>query len=215
MQVSPDEYPARYDVDYPEQSNRLTTFFRIPLSIPIWILSILLPMAPPLIVSLAAHGLLDDDSSWYGAGAAFWLPLALMLLLRRKYPRWWFDFLLELNRFQARITAYLSLLTDLYPSTDEEQSVHLELDYPDAQQLNRFLPIVKWLLLIPHYVVLVVLSVIGLLGVIFAWFAILFTGRFPRFVFDYLVGVHRWGLRVTAYGFLLITDRYPPFRLGP
>jgi len=214
LEHQPDQYPARLEIDYPESLDRLTTLLRIPFSIPIWILSALLPVAPALFVSLAGEGVIDADAANAVYGAAFFLPLVLMLLLRSKYPRWWFDFLLELTRFQVRVTAYLDLLTDRYPSTDEEQSVHLELDYPEADQLNRFLPIIKWLLLIPHYVVGAVLLALSIVAIIFAWFAILLSGRYPRSIFDFVVGVSRYWLRISAYGFLLITDRCPPFRLG-
>ena len=185
MEHAPDQYPARLEVDYPERLGGLSTFFRLPLIIPIWILAGLLPVAPALFLSLAAEGLIDGDAANSIFGAAFFLPLVLMLLFRRKYPRWWFDFVLELTHFQARMSAYISLLTDKYPSTDEKQSVHLELDYPDAEQLNRFLPLVKWILLIPHYIVILLLFVLSLGALAIAWYAILFT------------------------------DRYPPFRLGP
>lgn len=137
-----------------------------------------------------------------------------MIVFRRRYPRWWFDFALELARFGARICAYLVLLSDQYPSAVEEQSVHLEIDYPDVgRDLNRWLPLVEWLLAIPHYVVLIVLSVAAVFAVVIAWFANLFTGRYPRGLFDFVVGVGRWWLRVQAYAFLLVTDRYPPFSL--
>ena len=139
---------------------------------------------------------------------------ALMIIFRQRYPRWWFDFSRELTRFGARVGAYLFLLTDQYPSTVEEQSVHLEIDYPDVKgDLNRWMPIVKWLLAIPHYIVLVFLFIAAFFAVIFAWFAILLTGQYPRSLFDFIVGVGRWGLRVNAYAFLLVTDRYPPFSL--
>ena len=138
----------------------------------------------------------------------------LMIVVRERYPRWWFDFARELVRFEARVLAYLALLTDRYPSTVDEQSVHLEIDYPDVERdLNRWLPLVKWLLAIPHYVVLAVLGVSAIFVVVIAWFAILFTGRYPQALFDYVVGVGRWGLRVQAYAFLLVTDQYPPFSL--
>ncbi len=215
MERAPDAYPARLEIDYPESLNRLSTLLRIPFIIPILVIQALLPVAPLVAVSLAAEGAIDGDSVSGFAGAAFFLPLVLMIFFRRKYPRWWFDFLLELARFQARIIAYFDLLTDKYPSTDEEQDVHLDLDYPDAAQLNQFLPIVKWLLLIPHYVVLAVLVVLSVPALIAAWFAIIFTGRYPRPIFTYILGVNRYYLRIGAYGFLLITDRYPPFSLSP
>lgn len=213
MEHPPDAYPARLEIDYPERLDRFSTLFRIPFGIPIGIIAYLMPVAPALAVSLAVEGLIDDSGSgWYFA--AFFVPLVLMMLFQRKYPRWWFDFLLELTRFQYRFSAYMSLLTDKYPSTDEEQDVHLELDYPDAEQLHRALPLVKWLLLIPHYVVLVILGIGAFFAIVIAWFAILVTGRYPQRLFNFVVGVGRYGLRVSAYGFLLITDRYPPFRLS-
>ena len=136
-----------------------------------------------------------------------------MLVVRQRYPRWWFDFALELGRFSSRVMAYLLLLTDLYPSTVETQAVHLDVAYPDAQALNRWLPLVKWLLAVPHYVALALLG-IGVVAVtVIAWFAILFTGSYPRGLFDFVVGVGRWGTRVWAYAFLLVTDDYPPFSL--
>ena len=144
------------------------------------------------------------------------LPTLLMILFRQKYPRWWFDWNLELMRFSARVGVYLALMEDRYPSTDEHQAVHLDFPYPDARNdLNRWLPLVKWLLAIPHYVVLFFLYIAAFFVVIAAWFAILFTGRFPRGMFDFLVGVGRWTNRVIAYAHVLVTDRYPPFRLAP
>ena len=138
----------------------------------------------------------------------------LTILFRRKYPRWWFDWNVEFSRFNMRVTAYMLLLTDRYPSSDEEQSVHLDLDYPDVDRdLNRWLPLVKWLLAIPHYIVIVFLAMIACLVVVIAWSAILITGRFPKSLFDFVVGIERWSLRIQAYTQLLITDRYPPFSL--
>ncbi|TME39116.1 MAG: DUF4389 domain-containing protein, partial [Chloroflexi bacterium] len=148
-----------------------------------------------------------------GGGAVF-LPVVLMILFRQKYPRWWFDWNLNLLRFSNRVTAYLALLDDRYPSTDEEQGVHLDFPYPDVRQMNRWLPLVKWFLAIPHYFVLLFLGLGALVAVIVAWFAILFTGTYPRSLFDYVVGVLRWSNRVTGYAFTLVTDEYPPFRLS-
>ena len=152
-----------------------------------------------------------------GIAAAGFLVLAplLLILFRMKYPRWWFDWNLELLRFSARVSVYFALLRDEYPSTDEAQSVHLQMDYPDVQaDLNRWLPLVKWFLAIPHYFILIFLGIAAFIVVIIAWFAILFTGRYPRALFDFNVGVTRWGYRVQAYAFLMITDRYPPFSLS-
>ncbi len=185
------DYPVQLSIDYPESSNRLTAFFRLILMIPIVIVS----------TGIAS------------AQALMGIPVLLMILFRRKYPRWWFDFILEVSRFSARINAYAGLMQDEYPSTDEDQSVHLDIKYPG--DLNRWLPLVKWLLAIPHYIVLYVLSIVALVVMIIAWFAILFTGRYPRSLFDFSLGVARWGERVNAYAFALMTDQYPPFRLSP
>lgn len=191
MVTAPESYPARLDIDYPEKLDRFTTFFRVIWAIPIFI-----------ILTLVA------------GSEVLWLATALMIAFRVRYPRWWFDFARELARFGARVIAYLALLTDSYPSTTDQQSVHLEIDYPDVEQdLNRWLPLVKWLLAIPHYVALAVLWVVAVVAVVIAWFAILITGRYPRALFDYVVGVGRWSLRVQAYAFLMLTDRYPPFSL--
>jgi hypothetical protein len=148
-----------------------------------------------------------------GTGLLF-LPPLLMILFRQKYPRWWFDWNLELLRFSNRVGIYLALMDDRYPSTDEQQSVHLDASYPDAVNgLNRWLPLVKWLLAIPHYIVLFFLYLGAIIVVIVAWFAILFTGRYPRGMFDYVEGVIRWHNRVVGYAVVLYTDAYPPFRL--
>lgn len=149
-----------------------------------------------------------------GGGGILILPALVMILLRRKYPRWWFDWNLELARFSIRVAAYMALMNDRYPSVDDPQTVHLDIDYPDAGvDLNRWMPLVKWLLAIPHYVVLVFLGIVALLCLFLSWFAIVITGRYPRFLFNYIVGVARWQVRVAGYAFLLVTDRYPPFSL--
>ena len=212
----PGWYPAALEIDYPDRElNRLTSFFRPLAFIPIGILLALISGPTPLGESHQQQGGSDPTVALtLGAGGVLTLPTALMLLFRRKYPRWWFDWNLELMGFTTRCMAYLALLRDEYPSTDEEQAVHLDLWYPNAAELHRWLPLVKWLLAIPHYIVLAFLWIAGALSVVAAWFAILLTGRYPRGLFEFVTGVFRWTLRVWAYAFLLTTDRYPPFSLA-
>jgi hypothetical protein len=206
------DYPVQYSVEYPDRPlNRLTTAFRIIVAIPI------------LIVAGAVGGhqsaYQSADQEWTiaaGAGGVLFLGPLLMIVFRQKYPRWWFDWNRELMRFTNRVGAYLALLDDRYPSTDDHQYVKLDFPYPDAKDgLNRWLPLVKWLLAIPHYIVLVFLWLAVIVSVIIAWFAILFTGRYPRGLFDFVVGVGRWTNRVAGYAYVLVTDRYPPFSLQP
>ena len=206
-------YPARLTIDYPEQLNRVTTAFRIILIIPIaTILGILTTSGTSSYETANGDWVTTTGVSITGA---LFMVTVLMILFRQRYPKWWFDFALELSRFAARVSAYFVLLTDTYPSTVDEQSVHLDIDYPEdvEHDLNRWLPLVKWFLVIPHFIILFFLGIGAVFAVIFAWFAILFTGRYPKGLFDYVVGVGRWSLRVYAYAFLLVTDRYPPFEL--
>jgi hypothetical protein len=211
--TTPESYAARLDIDYPESLDRLTTFFRLVWAIPILVILGLLTATGNETVATETGEQVRRTGG--GISGGLFLATMLMILFRQRYPRWWFDFVRELTRFEARVGAYLALLSDRYPSTVEEQAVHLEIDYPTVEQdLNRWLPLVKWLLAIPHYVVLAVLFVLAVIAVVIAWFAILFTGRYPRGLFDFVVGVGRWSLRVQAYAFLLVTDRYPPFSLS-
>jgi len=205
-------YPARLDIDYPEKLSRLTTFFRFILIIPIVIiLSLLTATGNETLVSVTGE---VTTRTVGGIASALFVATALMIIFRRRYPRWWFDFAREMEGFGARVGAYLFFLTDQYPSTVYQQSVHLEIDYPDAEKdLNQWMPIVKWFLAIPHYIVLAVLAAVAVVLIAISWFAILFTGRYPRPFFNFVVGVARWALRVQAYAILLVTDQYPPFSL--
>jgi hypothetical protein len=220
MATQPQFYPARLGIDYPERLDRLTTFFRLIWAIPILIVLSLISATSTtttttVVAETGATVSRVTSSSGGGILGGLFLATLLMILFRERYPRWWFDFARELVRFEARVGAYLALLTDRYPSTEEEQSVHLEVDYPDVKQhLNRWLPLVKWFLAIPHYIVLFFLIIAAFFAIIIAWFAILFTARYPQGLFDFVVGVGRWALRVQAYAFLLVTDRYPPFSLS-
>ena len=213
----PDTYPVQLDVEYPDRGlNRLTTFFRAFTIIPIAILLSTVSGAQ----SWGSYGTdrAGDTTSTVviGAGGFLFAAPLLMILFRQKYPRWWFDWNLELARFSSRVALYGALLDDRYPSTDEAQSLRLDMPYPDARAgLNRWLPLVKWFLAIPHFIVLAFLWIAVVVCVVIAWFAILFTGRYPHALFDFVVGVGRWSVRVTAYAFLLVTDRYPPFSLEP
>jgi len=206
---TPPAYPVTLTIDYPDRAlNRLTTFFRI---------FTLIPIAIILALVSGATGFGDRMHGWdllFAAGGILFLATLLMILFRQKYPRWWFDWNVALVKFGTRVATYIGLLTDVYPSTDEEQAVHIEIPYPDVpKDLNQWLPLVKWFLAIPHYIVLACLVIAAIVCVVITWFAILFTGRYPRGLFDFVVGVSRWGLRVAAYAFLLTTDQYPLFSL--
>jgi Domain of unknown function (DUF4389) len=210
--MATESYPARLDIDYPADRDRLSTFFRAIWAIPILIVSSLLTASGS--VSYINEAGKHISRSGGGIAGGLFGATALMIVFRQRYPRWWFDFALELNRFSTRIGAYLFLLTDTYPSTVDKQSVHLDVDYPDVKKdLDKWMPLFKWFLAIPHYVVLFVLAIGAVCATIIAWFSILFTGQYPKSLFDYVVGVGRWTLRVSAYAFLLTTDKYPPFSL--
>jgi hypothetical protein len=203
-------YPVSLSVDYPDRElNRLTSFFR---------LIVIIPIAVLLCLVSGAVWESGEGQQWVvnlSAGGVLFLATMLMLVFKRKYPRWWFDWNIALTKFGARVGAYLALLRDEYPSTDEDQAVHIEIPYPDARKdLNQWLPLVKWFLAIPHYIILFFLGIAAIFVVIIAWFAVLFTGRYPKGLFDFVVGVMRWSLRVMAYAALLTTDEYPPFTLG-
>lgn len=198
-------YPVQFSVDYPDRPlNRLTTAFRLVLIIPI-----------ALLLGAVSGAGWGSDRAAAGAGGLLVLAPLLMIVVRQKYPRWWFDWNLELQRFTNRVAVYLALMDDRYPATDEPQSVHLSYEYPDARRdLNRWLPLVKWFLAIPHLIALVFLYLASVVLVLASWFAILATGRYPRGIFDFVQGVLRWHNRVVAYAFLMVTDRYPPFSLA-
>ena len=209
----PAEYPVQFAVEYPDRPlNRLTSFFRIVVIIPILI--VLGTVSGGTWQSTGSHSTMAYGGA--AAGGLLFLGPLLMILFRQKYPRWWFDWNLELQRFGNRVGTYLALMNDSYPSTDDHQWVELDYSYPDAAaDLNRLLPLVKWLLAIPHYIVLFFLDIAAFFALIVTWFAILFTGRYPRGIFTFVEGVFRWHNRVVAYAFTLVTDRYPPFRLAP
>jgi hypothetical protein len=210
--ASIDGYPARLEIEYPERLDPLTTSLRLLWVIPIMIILALVTSGGGGAITVGDEGETARNSGGTIVGGIA-VATALMIAFRQRYPRWWFDFQLALARFSARVGSYLALMRDEYPSTEDEQAVHLELDYPDVERLNRLLPLVKWLLAIPHYVVLLVLMVLAFFAIVIAWSAIHLTGRYPRALFDFVLAVGRWALRVEAYAFFMLTDRYPPFSL--
>ena len=204
-------YPVQLAIEFPDRDlDRVSTAFRIFAVIPIAIV-----LGTIVGVSGQTDGGASAQTYAVGGTGLLFIPTLLMIVFRQKYPRWWFDWNLQLLRFSTRVGAYLALMSDRYPSTDEEQYVRLDFPYPDAQNgLNRWLPLVKWFLAIPHYIVLLLLYVGTFFAVIAAWFAILFTGRYPRGIFGFVEGVARWHTRVVGYAHILVTDDYPPFRLS-
>ena len=208
------DYPVQLDVEYPDRPlNRLTTFFRLFTVIPI---AIVLGTVSGTTQRYSGGAGSNSTTIVVAAGGLLFAGPLLMILFREKYPRWWFDWNLELTRFSSRVALYVALLDDRYPSTDEQQSLRLDIAYPDVPaDLSRWLPLVKWFLAIPHYIALFFLGIAAWICIVIAWFAILFTGRYPRGLFDFVVAVGRWAVRVSAYAFLLTTDRYPPFSLQP
>ena len=203
-------HPVSFSVDYPDRTlNRLTSFFRIFMVIPIAF----------VLGAVSGEGwqwTYHNGAGTLAAGGLLFIGPLLMIVFRQKYPRWWFDWNLELQRFISRVLIYLALMDDSYPSTDEHQSVHLDYPYPaSASDLNRWLPLVKWLLAVPHYILLIFLDILALLVAIAAWFAILFSGRYPQDLFRFIEGVARWHNRVIGYALTLVTDEYPPFSLRP
>lgn len=195
-------YPcAALSIPCPSSSDRLTAFFRIFCVVPVLILFVL------LVGGHAGKGVS------VGGGFLF-LSIMLVIVFRKKYPKIWFDWIYYLSRFSARIFSYLFLLRDEYPAIEDEQFVKLELQYPNvATELHRGMPLVKWFLAIPHYIVLAMLLIAVICVTIIAWFSIVFTGKYPAAMHKFVVAVFRWCLRVNAYAFLLLTDKYPPFRL--
>ena len=216
MDEKPTGYPVSLSIEYPDRPlDKVTTFFRLFTAIPIIIIASLVG-GGTFQWTMASETATETTYQLGMAGGIVTFALILVILFQQKYPRWWFDWNVALTKFLYRVVTYVSLMTDQYPSTDEEQSVSIKIDYPDVKEdLDRALPLFKWLLALPHYIILAFLSVAAFVCVVMAWFVILFTGRYPRGLFNFVAGVMRWGLRVEAYAFLLVTDVYPPFSLEP
>lgn len=186
------DYAARLDVNYPGRSNRLTVLIRLILAIPVIIIV----------------GLINGTRIMQ----LVWLLVVLALLIVKRYPEILWTVQSWFAVFSTRTTLYIDLLADGYPWNDDP-TVRIELDEPDGSQLSRFLPLIKWLLALPHYIVLALLGIVAFVCIVLAWLAILITGSYPAPLFNFVLGVNRWGFRVNAYVFVLNTDRYPPFSL--
>lgn len=180
---------------------RLSVFFRPLLLLPVVIL-----------LSLLGGSSLSDDSSW---GSTVFLALALIVIFTGTYPTWLLTFIHGLQAFELKIGAYALLLRDEYPSLADRPFA--QVLYPNIEggaRLKRFMPLVKWFLAIPHYVVLLLTGIAVFLLTVLAWFSILFTGRYPTSFLPFVVGWLKYYNRVVGYAFTLVTDQYPQFRLG-
>mmetsp|Transcript_12298 Transcript_12298/g.29571 ORF Transcript_12298/g.29571 Transcript_12298/m.29571 type:complete len:269 (-) Transcript_12298:213-1019(-) len=186
-------YPARLEVDYREDDvSRIEVLLRIFKIIPVLLFSAFV-------------------------GSTLYLSTLIMVMFQLKYPRWWFDFRLEYKRYSTRIGTFVALMTDKYPSTTDEQIVHLDIDYPGqdvSQSMNRWGPLYKIILSVPHFFICFALKIGYLLALVVVWIYLLVAGgKYPKFIFDYIVSYWRWSLRYDAYTFLLVTDEYPPFSM--
>jgi hypothetical protein len=203
MTVEP-SYPVSFEVEYPEQLDRLSTAFRIILYIPVAIFLALIGG------QAANYGDFDDARAIsLGGGGGIVLAIWAAVIVRQYVPHWMFDFQVALMRFEARAAGYLALLTDRFPAFEGEYPINFDVRYPE--RLNRWkVAIWKIITSIPHIIILIFLYLAAIVVVVIAWFAILFTGRYPQGLHTFVAGVFRWSLRVQAYIFSL-TDEYPPF----
>ncbi len=186
-----DSYPLRFDVEYPEELSRWLMFVKLILVVPHWIILYALSSVSQVMIAIAFFA----------------------IVFTKRFPRGLFDFVVGINRWNCNVGAYMGLQRDEYPPfswASGEYPLTYEVDYPE--QLNRWRPFVHWLLLLPHFILLLALYSVALVVYPIVFLAILFTKRFPRGLFDFMVGIGRWGSRVSAYSACL-TDKYPPFSL--
>ncbi len=199
-------YPVRFEAEYPEQLGRLSSAFRIILYIPV---AIFLALVGGQAFSYSDFG--DATTTSVAGGGGIILAIWATVIVRQYVPHWLFDFQVALMRFQARAYGYLALLTDRFPAFEGEYPINFEVRYPD--KLSRWkVAIWKIITSIPHIIILIFLFLAAFVVIVIAWFAILFTGRYPQGLHTFVAGVFRWSLRVQAY-FLSLTDDYPPFSL--
>jgi len=194
---------TQIDVTMTER-NRTSALFRLILVVPI---AIFVAAFTPSVA-----GLDSGDMNSLNAGF-FALPVALAIVFRQVYPSYLLSFNEALLSLQTRVNAYVCLLTDEYPSIEDNDVVSVTFPEVDAKALNRWLPLVKWFLAIPLYVVGIVYIFYGLFLTGCAWISILFSGNFPEFCAEGIVGVIAYWNRVVGYALVLVTDEYPTFSL--
>ena len=186
-----------------EDRNRLTAFFRLIIVLPVAIYS-----------SAFAIDSMSTDTWGYSLGGLIVLPTFLALVFRGIYPSYALAFNHALISLETRVNAYALLLTDDYPSIEENDIVKITLpEVGNGSQLSRVMPLVKWFLAIPLYVMGIIYLVYGIFLTLFAWFSILFTGKYPVWSADAMVGILAFYNRVYGYAFILVTDEYPSFSL--
>ena len=193
MSTAETTYPLAFDVEYPEKLSRLLIFAKWLLAVPHWIILYAL-MAVAQAITVVA---------WFA------------ILFTGRYPKGLFVFVVGIYRWYYNVIAYAALLRDDYPPfslSAGQYPLTFHVEYP--KRLSRLLIFFKWLLIIPHLIVLVLLGIVYWITLVIAWFAILFTGRYPKGLFNFGVGLFRWGARINAY-YMLMRDDYPPFSLAP
>jgi hypothetical protein len=193
MSTAESTYPLVFDVEYPEKLSRWLIFVKGLLAVPHWIILYALLAVAQVITVIA----------WFA------------ILFTGRYPKGMFVFVVGIYRWYYNVIAYAALLRDDYPPfslSAGQYPLTFDVEYPE--RLSRLLIFFKWLLIIPHLIVLVLLGIVYWITLVIAWFAILFTGRYPRGLFNYAVGLLRWGARINAY-YMLMRDDYPPFSLAP
>jgi len=190
---------TQIDVTLTER-NRVTALFRLILVV---------PMA--IFVASFAPAWSNNTDSWSVGLLVF--PVALTLVFRQVYPSYLLTFNEALLSLQTRVDAYVLLLTDEYPSIEENDVVSVTFPEVDAKALSRWLPLIKWFIAIPLYLLGVAYIIYAAFLTLFAWFSILFTGNFPEFCAEGIVGVIAYWNRVVGYALVLVTDEYPTFSL--
>ncbi len=201
---------TQIDVTLTER-NRMTALFRLILVAPAFIFVSSFASFSDLSSDSTA-GLSSDSTAGIAAGFLI-LPLVLALVVRQAYPSYLLAFNEALISLQTRLTAYMVVLTDEYPSIEDNDVVSVTFPEVDPKALNRFLPLVKWLLALPLYIVGIIYAIYAIFLTLFAWINVIFTGNYPERCAEGVVGTIAFWNRVTGYALLMVTDEYPTFSL--